>query len=456
MMNVSNQSTVNKIIPTIKTQWDNFTPLQKNVIIVAIAFFTLIAWTKTFYYIFNIFKSDCSQDESKTNKVFKKILTTEIGDLAATPKELLAPITSDKKIESLEITPKTALKPIAVKSKEVLEPIKSVNEPKDQSPKQVEPKVESPKVEAPKVEAPKVEAPKAGVKKTQLPDGSIVEGEVKAGLLQGQGKMTLKSGEVYEGMFKDGKLHGKGKSTIDGFLIEGNFLEGQLHGKGKVIESHSNHLHEEGMYIKGELINGTAIIRQDDSYTGTFFKGQLFGPGSKILSGDRYEGNFKASKLFGEGKIIKLDKSIIEGIFKDDVKVEAQTSVSEYMSYCGEWKDKQRNGMGIRKGTAILQGFFKDGEILEGTWTESDKTTFIGKFIAGRLNGLGLMLTPGERWEGNFLNDELDGLGRIIFDNGDLIEGHFIDGELSGPGIYTTLAGKVSNVTDTKLLTTTS
>ena len=60
-------------------------------------------------------------------------------------------------------------------------------------------------------------------------DGRVYEGEFRAGLPGGQGKMTDPDGEIYEEEFRIGKRHGRGKVTYrDGRIEEGMFNEGRI------------------------------------------------------------------------------------------------------------------------------------------------------------------------------------------------------------------------------------
>jgi hypothetical protein len=81
--------------------------------------------------------------------------------------------------------------------------------------------------------------------KSIFPDGTVAEGEFKAGELNGQGKMTFPNGRVVEGKFKNGvlmegefkagELNGQGKITFPNVgVFEGEFENGKLNGRGKI------------------------------------------------------------------------------------------------------------------------------------------------------------------------------------------------------------------------------
>ncbi|MBA3722006.1 MAG: hypothetical protein H0W88_06360 [Parachlamydiaceae bacterium] len=386
------------------------------------------------------------------NELQEQIPERDIPKKEAPKVEVLKTETKKKKKikqKKLKEPPVHVLGETIVKNKDQITKPKAApkNELQVQSPKLDISKKQATQVEVPKKEIPKTEipqgiAPKAKV--TVLDDGTEVEGELVNYQLQGQGKIKFPNGLFSEGMFKNGLLHGIGRSTNYGFLHEGSFVGGVLHGRGKKTNINAPFLYQEGMFIKGELIDGVSNT-YNAGYNGMFLNGMLTGKGSKTLpNGDIYEGNFRRNKLFGSGKIIKKDKTVIEGVFKDDEQVE--------------------NGYNASKGTkegvcvsasekAILEGLFSINSFIEGTWTLPCGIIYIGHFNAlGRMYGEGLCMRKGVRLEGMFIDDDLNGKGRVIFENGDLLEGDFhYDTRINGKGKYTTLAGEVFLVTEVKI-----
>ena len=75
-----------------------------------------------------------------------------------------------------------------------------------------------------------------------LPDGGKYVGEFKEGIINGQGTVTLSDGRKYSGEFKDGKKHGQGIYTYPtGEKYVGEFNEGKNmvkeHGLSRMEES---------------------------------------------------------------------------------------------------------------------------------------------------------------------------------------------------------------------------
>ena len=60
-----------------------------------------------------------------------------------------------------------------------------------------------------------------------------------------------------------------------------------------------------------------------------------------------------------------------------------------------------------------------------------------GGLKKGLRNGFGIQIWPeGTKYEGNWINDEIGGIGKLSISNGDIYEGGFNDGNLNGIGQY--------------------
>ncbi len=143
------------------------------------------------------------------------------------------------------------------------------------------------------------------------------------------------------------------------------------------------------------------------------------------------EGEMVNSLLNGQGNIVYLDGMIEEGEFIDDIL----------------------NGVGKRTITVsghIFKGEFKHGQLNgQGSITSIDGTTSIGEFKNNELNGYGKIIYPnGGMYEGFFVEDILHGPGCVskpaLFDNpAEYEEGIYADGILEKPGgVYKSASGK--------------
>lgn len=79
---------------------------------------------------------------------------------------------------------------------------------------------------------------------------SVYDGEMKAGLPDGQGRLTLRTGERMEGHFSGGALDGKGwRSFANGDRYDGEFRAGRAQGAGRLARA-------DGSVHQGRFENG--------------------------------------------------------------------------------------------------------------------------------------------------------------------------------------------------------
>ena len=191
-----------------------------------------------------------------------------------------------------------------------------------------------------------------GQGKITYPDGTIVEGEFKDDLLNGNGRIFVSrenGGDVIEGEFKNNKLNGQGKwNSKTGRIIEGEFKDNLLNGKGKIT-------YPDGSVIEGDWKNGYLNGKCKINY----------------VSGRIYEGDCKHNmkKGVGEknglGKMRYPDGSVYEGSYKNDKRngYGKFTDPADGTVYEGEWEDGQRHGQGKQSNAKgeIYEGSFKNG-----------------------------------------------------------------------------------------------
>ena len=73
-------------------------------------------------------------------------------------------------------------------------------------------------------------------------NGDIYEGELKDGLAEGHGNLTI-DGAEYSGEFKQNTYHGQGAiKYADGTSYRGSFENGEYHGKGTYTVTKNNFL----------------------------------------------------------------------------------------------------------------------------------------------------------------------------------------------------------------------
>ena len=197
------------------------------------------------------------------------------------------------------------------------------------------------------------------------------------GIINGVGIKIIKTNNIYKGEFSNGKYHGKGLYIKNGSSIFGDWEYGEI--KGNVIYK----------------------INSKFEYTGNFknYKKNGFGT-EKYPDGSQYEGNFINNKKCGQGIFNFPNKEYYDGNFENDL----YNGEGQYV-----WGENNRKFIGE----------FKRGKIEgKGTYIYEDGTIFKGTFSDAKKNGEGCIEFPnGNKYFGNWLNDELYGNGYLINGN---------------------------------------
>ena len=128
---------------------------------------------------------------------------------------------------------------------------------------------------------------------------------------------------------------------------------------------------------------------------------------------------------------------------------------SERSRYIGEWKDGKVHGIGTftHYDGSKKRGIFKHGKDWNTSWYGSlgnvIKTFSKGKILLGKkYNGILFSKNSGGKfawfqtktnisdgkYEGDIENGIPNGMGKVIFNNGEMYEGEWIDGKLNGKG----------------------
>ena len=140
--------------------------------------------------------------------------------------------------------------------------------------------------------APRVLVADGEVSSLKLPDGGNYVGELRDGVMHGQGTLTLTDGSRYQGEFSEGRFHGQGEYvTAKGEHYTGEFVEGQLTGKGE-------------------------LKRDEEAYQGEFLDWQYHGQGVLTTPKGVHKGEFKYGYADGEGEFTPVDAAVpIKGIY---------------------------------------------------------------------------------------------------------------------------------------------
>lgn len=234
---------------------------------------------------------------------------------------------------------------------------------------------------------------------------TIYDGEMAAGVYEGQGKLYDQTGQLmYEGAFAAGQRNGEGSLYNDqgGLMYKGGFSAGLYSGTGTLFNADQS-VRYEGGFQNGKY-GGEGKEYYDNGqlkYEGSFSSNQYNGPG-KLFSEDGvllYEGEFNANQYNGAGKLFGLDgKLLYEGGFVAG-------------AYSGEGTEYYPNGM-VKYTGAFQAGTYSGA----GTFHyETGTPQYTGTFFNGMLNGKGEMFdsTGALSYTGDFRNGQRDGLGTL-------------------------------------------
>ena len=147
-------------------------------------------------------------------------------------------------------------------------------------------------------------------------------------------------------------------------------------------------------------VEGEAIIRYQNGtiYVGNMIDGQRSGFGYRSYNESElfYVGEYSKDKKEGKGKIWDAKKQM--------------------WVFDGMWSNDLKNGFGVLK---------------------KSFATYEGNFVDDKMDGKGKMSwANGDVYEGEFKQDMKHGMGRIRYKLGDFYEGQFFEGKMDGTGTY--------------------
>jgi hypothetical protein len=285
-------------------------------------------------------------------------------------------------------------------------------------------------------------------------------------------KHTFPNGDVYEGYVYSNERVGVGKYTCkrDGYVYEGDYFNSLQHGKGKL--TYANGTVYEGDWVDGEFIGttlppnftgkGKLTDKEGNTYEGDIVNGKPNGKGKMTYTiyenGAVYEGDWKDGEPNGKGKMTWGDGSYYEGDHVNDKwhGYGKYVNKKEGEVYEGEWKESRKHGKGkltVADGR-VDEGEWENGEFAGVSSTPSPKPTkgklninggvYEGDIVNGEPYGKGkIIYDDGGFYEGDWKEGMKHGKGKMIFDDGLIYEGDWKYGQMSGKGKRTYPDGKV-------------
>ncbi len=119
------------------------------------------------------------------------------------------------------------------------------------------------------------------------------------------------------------------------------------------------------------------------------------------------------------------------------------SSNSNVYIYEGEYLNGLKNGMGILKrkgnGEVFFNGSFKNDEYNgNGVLILNNGYIYEGNFLKQKRQGLGRLYSNDKKfiYEGEWVDDQKEGFGKEMFPDGTRFEGQFQKGKKNGKGIY--------------------
>ena len=158
-------------------------------------------------------------------------------------------------------------------------------------------------------------------KKIIQPNGDQYEGEIKNGLMHGQGMISFSKGGHYVGQFKNGKVTGKGVMVLsNGDRIEGEFKNGFKHGYCVIQFPEGDHC--EGYFAYGYRHGKGSYTSTDGTRLEATWKMDVRHGKFTIIftNGLRHEIEYNNGKMLSEeGSVISDDNNVQNETVKSSV-----------------------------------------------------------------------------------------------------------------------------------------
>ena len=254
------------------------------------------------------------------------------------------------------------------------------------------------------------------------------------------GTYTAVNGDKIVGEWKNDKVHGQGSNTYaNGDKYVGEYKDGKRNGLG------------------------TFTFADGDKYVGQWKDDEYNGQGTYTFAdGTKEVGEFKDGKLNGYAVQYSSDGSILkEGIWQDDEFQYAQnnpslnsdgtfssalpscpsdTSVRWHNCFGAYTFDSDSDFAGDK-----YVGEWKDDEFNgQGTYTFADGDKIVGEWKNGNVNGQGTYTyANGDKYVGEFKDDKRNGQGTYTYANGDKYVGEFKDDKLNGYAVQYSSDGSI-------------
>ena len=210
------------------------------------------------------------------------------------------------------------------------------------------------------------------------------------------------------------------------------------------------------LWDKGKTIKNQFIVKNpDDDEKIEIYEGEVNIHNEKhgfgILTTPKYvrKGTWRDDEFTGWCRESRINGDIYEGKFIDGaIFGKGINKTHKGNLYVGDFVENKKEGKGELKTKRIhYEGDFKDNEINGmGIFKWNNGDVYEGEMTNGKMNGYGkYTYSNGQVYEGNYVNGNKHGLGKLYYPNNAIYEGEFKNGKPRGEGIMY-IDGKKINV----------
>jgi hypothetical protein len=268
-----------------------------------------------------------------------------------------------------------------------------------------------------------------------LANGDRYEGQFVAGDVQGAATYHFASGDRYVGPVADSVPQGYGVlHKGNGERYEGNFVRGVA--EASVIYYFANGNRFEGALVSGQPAGkGVLHLASGGWVEGNIVNGEINGSGRYMApSGALYDGPLSRNTPLGRGVLILPGGDRIEGDFTD-AETPAGTATIHYAQ-----GDRYEGEVAKAGGKGIVPNGRGSLHMPGGHYTQ-------GQFADGLANGICVQSASsrGRYFEGTLVNGRRQGVGVYSWSDNSLYEGEFADGLPHGQGMLKLHDGRTYN-----------
>lgn len=262
------------------------------------------------------------------------------------------------------------------------------------------------------------------------------------------------SKNLIEGFFIDGKLEGEGLMSspdynMEGTFSNGDFVEGVIVWKSPQWKVNTFTGKVNGNVRGGVMVRKMADGSYSDDQEGVFVDGALDGLGRQtvVSFGDTTSrtGLFALGEMYGEGVIKSYSEpdshgiretSVYEGgLMKTAAYGQGKLLINMYNLPDGNWRFVKYGIVisDVRGNSDVeinMDGEFNDGQFIKGVVSTSGGLRMEGVFERGVLKEgkIRKVYADGAVYEGDCLNGQYTGQGKLVYADGTIFEGTFEKG----------------------------